>query len=64
MSPGVLATMWKEEEGRVKELEKKMKMLLNDKGVSSTKLTHVYIQIDTCAISFLNFQQVKNWKIK
>ena len=33
MSPGVLATMWKEEESRVKELEQKMKTILKEKGV-------------------------------
>lgn len=33
MSPGVLATMWKEEEARVKELEQKMKTILKEKGV-------------------------------
>ena len=33
MSPGVLASMWKEEEVRTRELEEKMKILLKNKGV-------------------------------
>ena len=33
MSPGVLASMWQEEEKRVKDLEQKMKALLKEKQV-------------------------------
>ena len=33
MSPGVLASMWKEEEASVKELEQKMKAVLKEKKV-------------------------------
>lgn len=33
MSPGVLASMWKEEEARIKSLEEKMTALLKEKGV-------------------------------
>ena len=35
MSPGVLASMWKEEETRVKDLEQKMKALLKEKQVAA-----------------------------
>ena len=35
MSPGVLASMWKEAEAKTKILEDKMKALLKEKGVSS-----------------------------
>lgn len=34
MSPGVLASMWKEEENKTKELEDKIKHLLKEKGLS------------------------------
>ena len=34
MSPGVLASMWKEAEAKTKILEDKMKVLLKEKGVS------------------------------
>ena len=34
MSPGVLASMWKEEEVKMKALEEKMKKLMKEKGVS------------------------------
>ena len=34
MSPGVLASMWKEEEAKTKELEAKMRKLMKEKGVS------------------------------
>jgi len=33
MSPGVLASMWKEEEARIKALEEKMAALLKEKEV-------------------------------
>lgn len=33
MSPGVLASMWKEEEVKTKNLEEKIKALLKEKGV-------------------------------
>lgn len=33
MSPGVLASMWKEEEARIKSLEEKMTTLLKEKAV-------------------------------
>ena len=33
MSPGVLASMWQDEEKRVKDLEQKMKTLLKEKQV-------------------------------
>ena len=35
MSPGVLASMWKEAEAKTKILEDKMKVLLKEKGVSN-----------------------------
>ncbi len=34
MSPGVLAGMWKEQEKKTKSLEEKVKVLLEEKGVS------------------------------
>lgn len=50
MSPGVLASMWKEEEIRTKLLEEKMTALLKEKGV---KIHHV--QFLTCKLSFSEF---------
>ena len=44
MSPGVLASMWQDEEKRVKDLEQKMKTLLKEKQVGiifySRQLAH------------------------
>jgi len=39
MSPGVLATMWKEEEAKTKELEGKMRKLMKEKGLSGVLRT-------------------------
>lgn len=39
MSPGVLATMWKEEEAKTKELENKMRKLMKEKGLSGVLRT-------------------------
>ena len=38
MSPGVLASMWKEEEVKTKHLEEKIKELLKEKGVCTASL--------------------------
>ena len=42
MSPGVLASMWKDEETKTKSLEEKMKRILQPNGVSTMLYTRLF----------------------
>ena len=60
MSPGVLATMWKEAETKTRLLEDKMKQLLKERGVSYFPV-HIYIYIYIYNILYIYIYILGEW---